>query len=229
MLPTLLVASLSALPPIHNITCDGRPCRPGEGNPSVTHDNNPYEMTMPPDALKYPPHEPDPKAQHYAPLAAQAASIARHHLVFLSVADYDFRELAENWHRALQRLGHTNALVFSLEPEAFAHLTARSVTTVDGSANLEAWKRTRLSRHLQRVSAEKYMAGAAVAASGLDVLLMDTTHVALRDPTPLLHQLVRDGSFDVAVGRGMCNGRPPLGCGIDWSLQLLRGSGTGST
>ena len=35
------------------------------------------------------------------------------------------------------------------------------------------WNRTRLQRHIQQAEAERHLAAAALAASGLDVLLME--------------------------------------------------------
>ena len=128
-------------------------CRPGEGNPTVTHASNPH--TLPPapaDFVKEPPNS--PTSPQYAALVAAATEAARrhhdhhgHHLVIMCAADFDYRELAENWFKAASRLGLTNALVYALDVPAYEYLKARGVNAVDGSANLDAWNRTRITRH----------------------------------------------------------------------------------
>jgi len=155
-----------------------------------------------------------------------------HHLVVMCAADWDYRELARNWHKATQRVGLGNALVYALDLPALHYLTAHGVPAVDGSDNLNAWNRTRIGRHIQRAEAERHVAAAAVAASGLDVLLTEATHVLIGDITPTLHALVKNEQFsadeviDLAVPKGNCNGRPPVGCGPWWNLVFLRGAGT---
>lgn len=206
--------------------CDGRACRPGEGNPTVTHSSNPYKL--PPigaDFLKAPPHGPEPHSPQYERLVAAAHAAAKHHTVIMCAADFDYRELAQNWHRATARLGLTNALVYALDAAAYAFLSSSGVPAVDGSANVDAWNRTRVQRHIQRAEAERHLAAAAIAASGLDVLLTDTTHVMLRDVMPSLHAVAKSG-VDMAVVRGRCTGKPPLGCGLWWNMNWLRGAGT---
>lgn len=201
------------LPPIHTTVCGSRTCRPGEGNPTVTHGENPFEFPVAPEAMKRgPPHEPDPKSAQYAPLVAAAKAIAHqhHHLVIMTAADFDYRELAENWYRAVKRFSG-NALVYALDQQAHEHLVARGVASVDGSANVDAWNATRLVRHIQRAEAEKHLAAAALAAAGLDVLLTDTTHVVTGDIVPALAALGKaHNAADAAVPRAGCNGKPPV-------------------
>ena len=72
----LAIQLTSAIPSPHKTWCDGRPCRPGEGNPTVTHGENPYETAGPPDFIKTPPHTPDPSAPHYASLVEVARAHA---------------------------------------------------------------------------------------------------------------------------------------------------------
>lgn len=228
LLLSAAAATAADLPPLHTTVCAGgkRPCRPGEGNPTVTHSDNPYTFNTPSDFIKAAPN--DPRGPAYKALVTAATAVkSHHHLLYFCVADFDFRELAENWHKAISRFG-TNALVYALEPEAHAYLTARQIPSVDGSANLAAWRnRTRLSRHMQRVDAEKHVAAAALAAAGFDVLLTDATHVMLRDATPSLHALSKVGGVDAAVARiGNSTGKPPLGVGAAWSLVFLRGTGS---
>ena len=220
-----LTGAYGALPPQHKVSCDGRPCRPGEGNPSVTHSDNPYEFPLPPDVIKGVPHDPDPGSTQYAALVAQARKVAHHHFIIMTAADFDYRELVENWHRALLRSGHDNGLVYAVDSELHSYLQARRIPTVDGSSNSNAWNRTRLQRHIQQVDAEKHLAAAAVAASGLDVLLTETSHVLLHNVVPALSALTKSGEMDMAVARE-CNGKPPVGCNPLWNLVFLHGSGT---
>ena len=203
--------------PADKTVCDGRACRPGEGNAQgITHGSNPFDFRG--GSIKSTPHEPDPASPLYAPLAAAAKDAAFKGLVYMCAADYDFREIASNWMRAFVRLGLKNALVYALDAEAHAHLTARGVRSVDGSLAMADFNRTRLARHIQRAEAERHLAAAAVAASGVDVLLMDCSHVLLRDAAPLLHEAAH--SVDVSVPRGNCDGRTtprsPAGCNPNW-------------
>jgi len=156
-----------------------------------------------------------------------ARRVSLHHLVYMCAADFDYREIAENWHRSVRRAGLTNHLIYALDAEAFTYLGARALPVYDGSGNLNAWNNTRLQRHIQQAEAERHLAAAAVAASGLDVLLMECTHVMLRDPTPMLHTMARS-TADTAFPRGHCSGKTNafFGCGPLWSLAWLRGAGS---
>jgi len=221
ILLSALEAGSESLPPKHSTICDGRTCRPGEGNPTVTHSTNLYTPQMPKTFQKDPPHRPD--SPQYATLLAAAR---RHQLVILCAADFDYREIAENWYRAIQRVGLSNALVYALDTEVHVYLSGRGVPSVDGSANLEEWNRTRVARHIQRAEAERHLAAAALAAAGHDVLLTEATHVMLSDVTPMLHALAAKGDIDMAVPRGNCDGKAPVGCNLWWNLVFLRGAGT---
>ena len=214
--------------------CNGRTCLPGEGNPVVTHSENRFYKAPPNmnSLLHVPPHAPDPASPQYAPLvaaASAAAAAARRgaaKLVVFCAADFDFRELAENWYSAARKASpNAGALVYAADADAYAYLIARRVRAVDGSANFDAWNRTRLQRHIQAVDGEKHIAAAAIAAAGLDVLLTESTHVLLRDVVPTFAGVARD-SVDVAAAKGGCNGRPPVGCDPTWNLVWLRGAGT---
>lgn len=227
----LAAAQQQALPTLHTKRCnDGRrACRPGEGNLVVTHNTNPYEHTIPSDSIKGIPHEPDPNSPQYGRLVSAASAAAQHHhsLIFFCAADFDYREIAENWYAALKRLGLSNYVIYALDAEAHEYLTGRGIRSVDGSANMDAWKRTRLVRHIQQAEAERHLAAAALVASGLNVLFMEATHVMRRDATPLLHALLKDGTaFDAAFAVSGCHGKPPIGCELWWNLGLLRGAGT---
>ena len=167
---TLCAAVLAAakpppppLPPLHRIDCGGRVCRPGEGNPSVTHGDNPYEFPMPDGwQKKGPPHDPDPNSPQYAPLVAAAKSVAHahHKLVIMCAADFDYREIAENWYKAVKHAGLSNGLVYALDREAYSYLVGKGVHAFDGSSNLAAWNSTRLQRHIQSADAERHLAAA---------------------------------------------------------------------
>jgi len=216
------------VPQLHRTDCGGRTCRPGEGNPVVTHGDNPFEFPLPKDAIKGAPHEPDPKGI-YAPLVQAAHAAAQHRLLYFCAADVDYREIAHNWFTALSRLGVHNALVYSLDSGAHAYLYARRVTSFDGTAYIDAWNKTRLQRHIQAAEAERHMAAAAIAASGLNVLLIEATHVVVNDPSPLLHALSKAGTIDTAFARSGCNGKPPFGCGLWWNVAYLVGAGPPET
>ena len=226
----VLGAPSPPLPPAHTKVCHGRTCRPGEGNPTVTHNENPYEFPVSSDAMrKGLAHEPDPASPQYAPLVSAAKAIAHshHRLIIFCVADFDYREIAENWFRAIKRAGLTNALVYALDVEAHAYFGTRGVQSFDGSKNLDEWSNaTRFQRHVQQADAEKHVAAAAMAAGGLDVLLLDATHVVLGDVMPHIEATVKAGAVDGAMARGGCNGKPPVGCGPLWNLVYLRGAGT---
>ena len=43
-------------------------------------------------------------------------------MVVFAAADFDFRELAENWHAASVKAGVPNALLYALDAEAAAHV-----------------------------------------------------------------------------------------------------------
>lgn len=174
------------------------------------------------------PHEPDPTSPQYAPWVTMAKALAHqhHHLVVFSVADFDYRYLAENWFKAAAKAGMTNAIVYALDEEAHAYFVSKGVRSFDGSGNLAAWNQTRLQRHVQAAEAERHLAAAALAAGGLDVLLTDVTQVILGDVTPMLAAVAKaPEGVDMAVGRGGCNGKPPTGCGPMFNLVFLRGNG----
>ena len=70
MFSLFTLCHLAATSP-HKTVCDGRACRPGEGNAQgITHGSNPYDIRG--GSLKLNPHEPDPASPLYAPLAAAA-------------------------------------------------------------------------------------------------------------------------------------------------------------
>lgn len=210
---TMMEYSLSHSPVTR---CSSRACRPGEGNPRVSHDRNPFALPPhPPSFLTSPPHS--PSSPVYAPLVSLGRELARsheashsHRLLFLCAADFDFRLLASNWLAALHRKGATNALVYALDSDTHEYLRSQGHQSVDGSSNLAGWNATRLSRHIQRAEAERHLAAAALAWAGLDVLLTETTHVMVGDVRPMLRALASAGGdegMDMAVPKGLCKGQ----------------------
>ena len=104
-----------ATEPLHKTRCGDRDCRPGEGNlKGYEQWLQPYEP--PPDPivlLKRPPQSPDPQSAGYAPLLEVVRRVQQHprNFVMFTAADFDYRELAENWFKAATRVGMTNAFV----------------------------------------------------------------------------------------------------------------------
>ena len=45
------------------------------------------------------PHPPDPTSELYAPLVTAAKAVQRDSFLAFTVADYDYRHMALNWHR----------------------------------------------------------------------------------------------------------------------------------
>ena len=176
--------------PSHKAVCDGsRPCRPGEGNlRGYRMWGQPYihrEAWVQSKSRRMP-HSPDPPEAHYAALVRAARGVARHRLVVMAAGDFDFREVVYNWHAHLSRLGVSNALVLAMDSELHSELSRRRIPSVDNSVNVEAWNRTCLQRHIQRVRMERQLALIAIVASGIDVLHTDATVVFTRDVLPML-------------------------------------------
>jgi hypothetical protein len=217
--------------PLHKTDCGGRVCRPGEGNlKGYQHWSMPWEPPPIDSLSKLAAREwgkgaPFP-ARFYEPLVSVAARVQQDKIVIFAAADFDFRELAENWYRATQRASISNVLLYALDSEAYDYFSARSIPTANGTDNLDAWASTRLQRHLQRALAERHMAAAALVHAGYDVLLTDTTHVFQRPVTPLLRSLGSDGSVDIFAQRGGCSlkAEPAIGCGFVWNFLFLRGN-----
>lgn len=210
--------------PLHKTDCNGRPCRPGEGNiQGYAQWSQPYEPTSEEviqSKSKRPVHQ--PTAELYGGLITVARRVAEGGMVMLAAADFDYREVAENWFRAARRVGMGNALVHCLDSEAYAHLMARGVTASDGSTAMAEWHKTKLLRHIQRALAERHMAAAALVNAGLDVLLTDVSAVPMRDPRPFFAS--QDGNIDMLVPRSGCGGKKRTGCTLAWNFLFLRGS-----
>ena len=164
-------------------------------------------------------------ALFYTELIAAAERVHEDRVVVLAAADFDFRELAENWYLAARRARISNALLYALDAEAAAHFVARAIPTANGTANLNAWSATRLQRHLQRALAERHMAAAALVHGGFDVLLTDVSAVLLRPIAPTLRSLSVDGP-DLYAQRGPCrlSKEPAIGCSFQWNLLFARGN-----
>ena len=96
------------------------------------------------------------------------------------------------------------ALIYATDAEAHAYFRGRGIKTVNGTDNLNDWRRTRLRRHIQRTEGEKFLAAAALASSGLNVLLTDSSHVALKNAVSFFRS--QSPAADVLVQRGNCMG-----------------------
>ena len=95
--------------PTHAIECDGRPCRPGEGNlKGYRFWGQPYihreEFVQA--QSRRPPHQPEPWQTSYGALVRVARRVAQDNLVLLTAADWDYREIVLNWVLHARKLGH---------------------------------------------------------------------------------------------------------------------------
>lgn len=184
----------------HRTVCDGRPCKPGEGNLKHVRENlkggdswrfkqwaQPYihREAWVQYRSRNIPHQPDP-ATTYAPLVRVARSVATNNLVLVTSGDFDYRELVLNWYGHTRKLGYSNAMAIAMDRELVDYLSTKRVPVADNSAQLRAWNDTCLQRHIQAVRVERHIAVAALLAAGLDVLHMDATVILLRDVIPLL-------------------------------------------
>mmetsp|Transcript_48348 Transcript_48348/g.104740 ORF Transcript_48348/g.104740 Transcript_48348/m.104740 type:complete len:427 (+) Transcript_48348:161-1441(+) len=211
--------------PRHKTDCSGRPCRPGEGSlTGYEHWKQPYPHDESiAKRLRTWPNDPSVAGGAYTPLVAAARRVAADNFVVFTVADFDYRYIAENWYVAARRAGMSNMLVHAIDSEALSFLSSRGVAVSDGSASFDAWQTTRLDRHIQRTSGEQHAAAAALVSAGLDVLLTDATHVILRPLTPFFKTVPT--SNDMLVMRDGCDAsRNPVSCGGMWNFLFLRGS-----
>uniref|UniRef100_A0A7S0L4Y5 Nucleotide-diphospho-sugar transferase domain-containing protein n=1 Tax=Coccolithus braarudii TaxID=221442 RepID=A0A7S0L4Y5_9EUKA len=212
---------VEALEPMHRTVCEGRPCRPGEGNlKGYHHWSQPYEPPSDEGKIRYAPFG----VGDYAPLISRARAVAREGFVVFAAADYDYREMVENWWRSAQRAKVAeHALVYCLDAESMVYLSAKGLATVNGTSNYLVWMRTRLHRHIQRALAERHTALLSLAEAGLDVLLTDASHVFLRPG--LQAYFAQHTDVDVLVQRGKCNpAKHVVGCSLVWNFLFLRGS-----
>lgn len=197
--------------PTHVTQCDGRACRPGEGNMKHSMEKTrtgewrfkqwtqPYEHreAYVQSRSRDVPHAPD--AAHYAGLVSVAKRVAAGNLVLVTSGDWDYRALVWNWLAHTRAHGHTNALVVSMDSELHAALVSKAVASFDNTANIAAWNRTCLQRYIQAVRTERHVAVAAIVASGINVLATDATAVLVRPVLPYLASLPSD--VDVALQR----------------------------
>ena len=233
-----LGAVTPATEPLHRTVCGDHVCTPGEGNlKGYKHWSMPWEPPPLAGLTKSAPHgwtdgAPFPDA-HYRPLISVAQKLvgagSNGKLVVFAAADFDFRELGENWYTAAKRAGIPNALLYALDDEAYSHFMAKDIPTANGTSNLNAWATTRLQRHIQRALAERHMAAAALANAGFDVLLSDTSHVFRQPIGPFFESAPSD--VDVFAMRGSCNinREARIGCGVLWNFLFLRGTAGGSS
>jgi hypothetical protein len=194
--------------PTHNITCNGRPCRPGEGNLQHFREETKrgwrYKQWTQPYIHREAwvqarsreiPHAPDPKAA-YAKLVAVARRVQTRGLVVVTSGDWDYRELVLNWVlHAHKKMHWFNALVLAMDRELYTDLVHRRIPASDHHALLQPWNDTCLQRHIQAVRMERQLAVAALVAAGLDVLHTDATCVFVRDFMPYLRALPADVDF----------------------------------
>ena len=114
--------------PTHAIECDGRPCRPGEGNlKGYRFWGQPYihreEFVQA--QSRRPPHQPEPWQTSYGALVRVARRVAQDNLVLLTAADWDYREIVLNWVLHARKLGHQNTVVLAMDRELAAELKRR--------------------------------------------------------------------------------------------------------
>ena len=223
-----LGAWTEASAPLHATVCGDRTCRPGEGNlKGYQQWSQPYESAPLAGLSKRGAHGWSKgsafPSEKYTELVAAALRVQRRRLVAMTVADFDFRLIAENWYQHAQRAA-LPAIVHALDSEAFGYLSSRGVATHNGTDNLLAWSFTKLQRHIQRALAEKHMAAAALVAAGLDVLMFDSTHVPLRSPLAFF-SAPQLAAVDLLAPRGGCNAQKErAGCSFAWNMLFLRGS-----
>ena len=242
-----LGATTPATAPMHKVVCDGRPCRPGEGNlVGYKHWSMPWEPPPITGLSKTAPHGwgngaafPEEHYRHLVSAASSAVGGRASKFLIFAAADFDFREFGVNWYQAIQQSTKSAgggasepSLLYALDAEAYDYFVAKGIPTCNGTANLNAWLGTRLQRHIQRALAERHMAAAALVHAGFDVLLTDTTHVFRKPVTPFFAEAFARGessAADVFAMRGGCNAKKePLGCGFMWNFMLLRGASSGT-
>lgn len=215
--------------PTHKTVCGDRPCRPGEGNlKGYRMWGQPYihrEAWVQSKTRKMP-HSPDPPHEHYHEVVQAAHAVQQHNLVVMAAADYDFREIIQNWYAHLKRLGIQNALVLAMDRELSRDLELRRIPHADNSVNLDAWNATCLQRHIQRVRTERQLALCALLLSGLDVLHTDATVVFTKDVLPMLRtqQPFHDADFLVQRESGPGGAYRKIGSCVNPGFLYARGA-----
>lgn len=223
-------ASLPWLP-THTTMCGDHVCKPGEGNlKGYKMWGQPYihrEAWVQSKSRRMP-HSPDPPHEHYGTLVRTARSLQENGLIVMAAADFDFREITYNWHQHLTRLGISNALVLAMDRELAAELTRRRIPNVENAANTDAWNKTCLQRHIQRVRTERQLAVCALLLAGLDVLHTDVTVVMLRNVLPMLRSSPPYASADFLVQRegGPGGAYKKIGSCVNPGFMYARGAHT---
>ena len=219
-------------PRMHKVMCGDRYCKPGEGNlKGYSQWHQPYANVAPnmsrvtKGAPGWGNNDPFPAASYRAVIAKAQEVQQGHTFVIMSVADFDYRYLAWNWHRAAQGVGATNAFVHALDNEAFEFLHSRHVPCTNGTGHLLAWTNTRLMRHIQRALAERFMAAMALMNAGLNVLMMDVSSVIIRSPIAFFHEQAA-ADVDMYFMRSGCSPKKDVGCSIAWNFAFYRGAST---
>ena len=221
-------AGLSALPlfPTHTTVCNGRPCRPGEGNmKGYTMWSQPYEHreAYVQSRRRKRPHEPDPTTT-YVELVRVAKRIQKDGMVFVTAGDFDYREMIYNWVMHAHQLKYFNSLVLAMDTELFADLGRRRIPAFDNSALLDAWNATCLQRHIQAVRMERHLGIAALVGAGISVFHAEASVVLLRDVMPSLRAQPAD--VDMLFQRDDWPAEPlrTMGCAVNAGLYFLRAS-----
>lgn len=165
--------------PTHATVCEGRPCRPGEGNLKHVREKGAgggwrYKQWTQPYIHREAwvqhrgravPHAPDPQTT-YAALAQAARRVAADNLVIVTAGDWDYRELVLNWVAHAHKWRYHNALVLAMDRELSDELQRRRIPFADLSAQLQRWNETCMQRHIQAVRTERHVAVAAVSSRG---------------------------------------------------------------
>ena len=219
-------AGLAPLPlfPAHATVCNGRPCRPGEGNlKGYTMWSQPYEHreAYVQSRSRKRPHEPDPTTT-YAGLVSVAKRIQKDGLVFVTAGDFDYREMIYNWMMHAHKLKYYNSLVLAMDAELYTDLVRRRIPTFDNSALLDAWNGTCLQRHIQAVRMERHLGIAALVGAGISVFHAEASVVLLRDVMPYLRAQPDD--VDLLFQRDDWPAEPvrTMGCAVNTGLYFLR-------
>lgn len=185
-----LERGLPALPlfPTHTTSCNGRPCRPGEGNlKGYKMWSQPYEHreAYVQSRRRKRPHDPDPTTT-YSQLVKTASQVQKDGLVVVTAGDWDYREIIINWLLHAHRLGYSNSIVLAMDVELHADLVRRRIPVFDNSALLDEWNATCLQRHIQAVRMERHLGLAAIVSAGISVLHAEASVVFLHDVMPFI-------------------------------------------
>ncbi|KAL3907951.1 MAG: hypothetical protein SGPRY_009984 [Prymnesium sp.] len=137
------------------------------------------------------PHKPDPSSNNYVELVEVARLVQRDKTVVVAAADFDYRQLAMNWHASAKR-HYLPAIVLALDTPAYEFFRTRKVPVANLTSCMVSWRSTRLQRHIQRAVMERLVAATALTLAGFDVLLADATSVFVADPLPFFRAERKD-------------------------------------